>query len=176
MAHRGLLMLFLFLASGCESSPTANPHVSAAVALTLRYSQSPLAVWKIRGRAAGTDCAALLVETSVVMNDSMVEAIHYGAGGYGVVDGGVQRFYRDRAFRGVAYKDSAGHVWHYGELSGEEAKMLKPCVLPRRWPAASFASRPPPRAEWRNAQLYFCFRGPIAARSSRRSCKACPRL
>ena len=57
----------------------------------------------------------------------MVEALHYGAGAYGVYDGGVQRFSRDRAFRGVAYKDSSGRIWTYGNVSVAEVAAMKRC-------------------------------------------------
>jgi len=127
MTRLFLMFLFLLGAAACESHPQVNARVEAAGFFTQRYSRSPLSPWNVRGAAAGSDCDVLLVETSVVMNDSMVEALHYGAGAYGVVAGGVQRFYRDRAFRGVAYKDSAGHVWTYGEISRSEVETLTPC-------------------------------------------------
>src|SRR5262245_61082201 len=102
-----LTLALLLLA--CQSRPPAEAHIDAAGVFTARYAKSALSVWKVRGSAAGADCDVLLVETSVVMNESMVEALHYGAGRYGVVHGGVQRVYRDGAFRGVAYRDAAGH-------------------------------------------------------------------
>ncbi|MEK6371963.1 MAG: hypothetical protein AABO58_04645 [Acidobacteriota bacterium] len=127
MTRPWLMFLLVFSATGCESHPQIDAHVDAAGFFTHRYSRSPLSVWNVRGSAAGAGCDVLLVETSVVMNDAMVEALHYGAGAYGVVDGGVQRFYRDRAFRGVAYRDSAGHVWKYGGISRSEAETLRRC-------------------------------------------------
>ena len=127
MIRHYLMFLLLFGATGCESHPRIDSHVDAAGFFTQRYARSPLSAWNVRGAAAGADCDVLLVETSVVLNDGMVEALHYGAGAYGVVDGGVQRFCRDRAFRGVAYRDSAGHVWKYGDLSRSEAETLKRC-------------------------------------------------
>lgn len=127
MTRHGLILLLLFGATGCESRPHADSRLEAAGTFTQRYSRSPLAAWNVHGFVAGTDCDVFLVETSVVMNDAMVEALHYGAGAYGVVDGGVQRFYRDGAFRGVAYRDAAGHVWKYGDVSRSEAETLKRC-------------------------------------------------
>jgi len=124
---RRTLTFLLMLAAGCESHPQLDARVAAASFFTKRYARSPLSAWNVRGRTAGADCDVLLVETSVVMSDSMVQSLHYGAGGYGVVEGGVQRFYRDRAFRGVAYRDAAGNVWHYGLVTRNEAKTLKPC-------------------------------------------------
>ena len=127
MNRHALIFLLLFSATGCESRPQADSRFQAAGTFTQRYSRSPLAVWNVRGFVAGADCDVFLVETSVVMDDAMVEALHYGAGSYGVVDGGVQRFYRDRAFRGVAYRDSAGHVWKYGDVTRSEAETLRRC-------------------------------------------------
>jgi hypothetical protein len=57
----------------------------------------------------------------------MVEAMHYGAGAYDIYDGGVQQFLRERAFRGVAYKDGSGRVWTYGAVTQNEAEALVPC-------------------------------------------------
>jgi hypothetical protein len=127
MTRPCLILLLLLGATRCESRSRIGAHVDAAGFFTERCSRSPLSVWDVRGAAAGAGCDVLLVETSVVMNDRMVEALHYGAGPYGVVAGGVQRFYRDREFRGVAYRDSAGHVWKYGDVSRTEAETLKQC-------------------------------------------------
>lgn len=102
-------------------------HIVAASQLTGRCAVSRLAKWNIRGTAAGADCNVLIVDTSMVLEDSLVEAIHYGTGAYAVVDGGVRRFTRDRAFRGVAYRDRTGHVWTYGDLTRREAEELQPC-------------------------------------------------
>ncbi len=127
MLRHCVMLLLVIECSACESHPKADAHTSAASALTDRYARSPLNAWDVRGSAAGSDCDVLLVETSVVMNDAMIEALHYGPGEYGVVAGGVQRFYRERAFRAVAYRDSAGHLWRYGEVSRNEAETLKRC-------------------------------------------------
>jgi hypothetical protein len=128
MTIRSLMTLAL-LAAMCEShrSPSHETHIVAANAFTQRYAHSRFAGWKVRASARGRDCDVLLVETDMVMEDSMVEAMHYGAGAYGVVDGGVQRFYRDRAFRGVAYKDSSGRVWAYGDVTAQAAATMPRC-------------------------------------------------
>jgi hypothetical protein len=39
----------------------------------------------------------------------------------------VQRFCRDRSFRGVAYKDSSGRVWAYGNVTAHDAATLPRC-------------------------------------------------
>ena len=109
------------------TSDSSDNHVAAANVFTNRYAHSRFARWNVRATARGRDCDVLLVETDMVMEDSMVDAMHYGAGAYGVVDGGVQRFYRDRAFRGVAYKDSSGRIWAYGNVSARDAATLSRC-------------------------------------------------
>ncbi len=123
------LILAIAAAAACQSqTPSAagrDVHVIAANVFTQRYEHSRFAEWKIHARATGRDCRVLLIETSVIMEDSMVESLHYGAGDYGVVEGGVQRFSRDRTFRGVAYKDSSGRIWRYGDAT--DADSLKPC-------------------------------------------------
>lgn len=104
-----------------------DTRMSAATTLTDRYSHSALSRWDVRGRAAGTDCSVLYVETAIILEESMVEALHYGVGAYDVYTGGIQQFSRDRAFRGVAYRDSSGKVWTFGEVSPAEAGALVPC-------------------------------------------------
>ena len=122
------LMILSLLAAMCDSRPRLpNNHVVSANVFTNRYAHSRFAGWKIRASARGRDCDVLLVETDMVMEDSMVEAMHYGAGAYGVVDGGVQRFYRDRSFRGVAYKDSSGRIWAYGDVTAHDAATMPRC-------------------------------------------------
>ena len=126
-----ILLSALLLISGCKTKPPSTSftavHVTAASLFTQRYAQSRLAAWNVRAAAAGDDCDILLVDTSIVLEDTMVEALHYGAGAYGVYDGGVQRFVRDRAFRGVAYRDSTGRIWTYGNVNAREAERLKRC-------------------------------------------------
>jgi hypothetical protein len=122
------LMIFALLAAMCEPRPhSSGKHVADANVFTNRYTHSRFAGWKVRASARGRDCDVLLVETDMVMEDSMVEAMHYGAGAYGVVDGGVQRFCRDRSFRGVAYKDSSGRIWAYGNVTAQDAATLPRC-------------------------------------------------
>jgi hypothetical protein len=126
-----VLMMFVLITAACGSdappAPTHHARVVAAQLFTQRFAHSRFAEWKIRANAAGSDCDVLLVQTPVVMEDAMVEALHYGAGAYGVVNGGVQRFARDRSFRAVAYKDSSGRLWTYGDVTAARAETLKPC-------------------------------------------------
>jgi hypothetical protein len=112
-----ILLIAMLAAIACGAP--ANPHAAAARLFTQRYAQSRFRAWHVRATAAGRDCDVLLVETSIVLEDSMIEAMHY--------DGGVQRFCREGSFRGVAYKDSSGRLWTYGGVTAAEAETLQPC-------------------------------------------------
>lgn len=128
--RRTVALLFLLMFGSCESNrppSAARERVAEASAFTHRYAQSRLARWDVRARAAGADCSVLLVETAIVLEDSMVEALHYGGGSYDVYRGGVQQFWHDRAFRGVAYRDSTGHLWTFGDVGNAEAAALVVC-------------------------------------------------
>jgi hypothetical protein len=127
MTYKQILTLSALLACACQSNQAADVHVAAARTFTHLYSESRLSGWKVQARAASADCSVLLIETSIVMEASMIEAMHYGSGAYDVYDGGVQRFYRDRGFRGVAYKDTTGAIWTYGDVTAREAGTLAPC-------------------------------------------------
>jgi hypothetical protein len=111
----------------CPSPTPRDARIDAASHLTARCAASRLSQWDIRGRAAGADCSILLVATSTVLDDALVEAIHYGTGAYAVVDGGVRRFARERKFAGVVYRDRTGRVWTYGDVGREQAEELQPC-------------------------------------------------
>ena len=111
-------------------SKSANPapdHVKAAEVFTDRYAHSRLSAWKVRAAAAGPRCDILTVEVATILDDSMVEAMHYGTGAYDVYQGGVQRFYLQRGFKGVAYKDESRRIWTYGEVTVPRAETLAPC-------------------------------------------------
>lgn len=102
-------------------------HVVAARRFTMDCAGSRLATWNVHGSAAGNDCGILLIETPMILEDAIVEAMHYGTGAYDLYQGGVNQFSRTRAFRGVAYKDGSGQVWYFGDLSRVEAESLRPC-------------------------------------------------
>jgi hypothetical protein len=125
-----LLLSMVTVLAACESNPkpsASDVRIAAARTFSQRYAHSWLAGWNVRARVAGRDCDVLLVDTSIIMEDSMIEALHYGGGTYGVVDGGVQNFYRQRSFRGVVYKDSTARVWTYGGVTSEEVPTLQRC-------------------------------------------------
>ena len=81
----------------------------------------------MRAKAAGPDCAILLVRTGVVLDDTMVESLHYGGGAYDIWQGGVQQFLRERGFRGVVYRDVVDRVWTYGSVTKAEGETIRPC-------------------------------------------------
>jgi hypothetical protein len=128
-------LLFVGAAATCESnrlevpprSIAADERIQAANAFARRYAQSRFSQWNIRANAAGEDCDVLFINASVTLEESMIEAMQYGAGAYDIYDGGVQRFYRDRTFRGVAYQDGSERVWTYGAVSVAEAERMTPC-------------------------------------------------
>ena len=125
---RSFLCIALVLA--CEWNPKPSPsqlRVAAARRITQRYAYSRLGSWNVHASAAGRDCEVLLVDTSVVLEDWMVEALHYGGGVYDVDGGGVEHVCRARAFRGVAYKDSVARIWTYGDVTPDEARRLRRC-------------------------------------------------
>jgi len=125
-----LTLFALFAMVSCKSNrPSLRDHqrMSSASVLTDRYAHSRLSRWNLRGSAAGPDCGVLFIEASIIMEDSMVEALHYGAGAYDVYRGGVQQFSRERTFRAVAYRDRSGHVWTFGDITPTEAVALPPC-------------------------------------------------
>ena len=137
MSYRiGFATLLVLMTGSCEPRPWATSsqasvhddvRVRAAGLMTDRYARSRFSGWNIRASAAGADCAVLYVETPIVLEDAMVEALHYGAGAYDVVEGGVQQFSRERTFRGVAYKDGTGRLWTYGAVTASEAEGMRQC-------------------------------------------------
>jgi hypothetical protein len=122
--NHSLCATAMLLLLSCEPKP-GNPHLSAATLVTRTYAGSQLAHWNIRARAAGADCDVLTLNVNTVLDDSMVEAIHYGGGPYAVDQGGVQRLMRMHSFRGVLYTDSSGMQWRFGDVTTEER--LTPC-------------------------------------------------
>ena len=102
-------------------------HMTAARTVTSHCAASRLAGWHVRASAAGNDCGVLLIETPKILEDAIIEAIHYGTGVYDLYDGGVNQFSRARAFRGVVYKDGSGQLWFFGNVSRSEAETLRPC-------------------------------------------------
>jgi hypothetical protein len=136
------LALFVFAAAGTSnvstpprmtnaavSTPSALPlrplqrnvRVQAATLFTDRYSQPPFTEWHIHASAAGRDHSMLLVQVGVILDESMVEAMHYGTGAYDKY-GGVQRFSIEQTFRGVLYRDVSGKCWRYGKVTADDER------------------------------------------------------
>lgn len=118
------------LARGASAAVVRGPagedqRVTAAGDLARLYAKSKLAAWDVSAVAIGSDCGILFVATPVVMEETMVAAMHYGAGSYEVYQGGIARFSQQANFRGVVYRDGSGMVWPYGEASKTEP--LTPC-------------------------------------------------
>jgi hypothetical protein len=127
LATFGLLTWELNRPKTLPPSNARAERVAAAGSLTGLYTRSRLRLWEIRAAAAGSNCDVLFVRTSLILEDSLIEAVHYGGGRYEVYPGGVQQFYRDRAFRGVAYQDASKRVWTYGDVSAAEAEGMVAC-------------------------------------------------
>lgn len=105
----------------------AKARMEAARRFTKDCAVSRLSEWKVSGRAAGSDCGILLIDSPVTLEDAIVEAMHYGTGAYNLYRGGINKFSHERSFRGVVYHDHSGQVWLYGEVSNDEMKTLRPC-------------------------------------------------
>lgn len=107
--HRFFTIPILILAlCGAQRSHTADAND-----LTARYGSSRFAKWRIRGKATGPDGSLLCVSIGIVVDDSMIQALHYGSGLYDVYPGGIQGFMKDRRFRAVTYTDKTGRKWGY---------------------------------------------------------------
>jgi hypothetical protein len=131
MTRTSVFALLFLVATACADHPrssTGDDHTAAAEAFTRHYARSRLGKWNIRAHAAGADCDVLFVETPMLLEDSLIEALHYGTGAYAVYEGhGVQHFCLERAFRGAAYKDRSGHIWTFGKVTTSEAETLRIC-------------------------------------------------
>lgn len=125
---RWMLLVLLGACTGDPKLPAPDRgRVTAAAMFTEHYAHSRMSQWRVRATAAGKQCDVLVIETPVVMEESMVEAMHYGAGAYDVLEGGVRKFIEDRAFRGVVYKDGTGRVWAFDPALSRQVGSLPPC-------------------------------------------------
>jgi len=95
-------------------------HAADANVLTERYAASRFREWHIRATATGRDCAALVIDAHILLDESMIEAMHYGAGSYDTLKGGLKQFMLDHDFRGIVYKDVSGRVWTYDDIKQRE--------------------------------------------------------
>jgi hypothetical protein len=104
--------------------PGKELRIRAANELTRRYANSKLKEWGVSVHATGNDCRVLFIQTPVVMERSMIEAMHYGAGTYSVHERSIDELYREQKFRGVAYRDGSGNVMTFGEITNDETEPL----------------------------------------------------
>lgn len=107
------------------AQPQRGARVVAAAELTRLYANSRLKDWQVRASVTGADCRVLLVQTPVIMEKTMVEAMHYGRSTYSVDGRSIDQFSHERQFRGVAYRDGSGNVWTFGEITNDETE--PPC-------------------------------------------------
>lgn len=105
--------------------PPRSARVVAAAELTTLYANSKLKDWDVRASVTGADCGVLFVQTPVIMEKTMVEAMHYGTSTYSPDGRSIDQFSRERAFRGVAYRDGSGNVWTFGDIKTDET--TPPC-------------------------------------------------
>ena len=125
---RGIALVAALTVMACHAnSQTAERNIREAETLTRLYANSAMAAWNVRATAAGSDCGVLHVKTSIIMEDAMVDALHFGAGAYNIYEGGVHAFSTERAFRGVAYTDATGKTWTFDAVKASEAERLEPC-------------------------------------------------
>lgn len=133
------LLVYAFLArcSNDAGPAAAVPHriarnlgqverVRSARELTSRYEHSRFVQWHVQAKAAGDLCNVLVIQTPVVMDASMVDAMHGGKGEYDLGES-VQSFYLEAQFRGVVYLDGSRRVWTYGAVKQSEVEELEPC-------------------------------------------------
>lgn len=127
---RSLATLALALSLLACDRPVAEPKIDpvtdpvlAANLFTHRYATSRMSSWNVRAAAAGPQCDILRVQVDMVLESSMVAAMHYGQGAYDIYPGGVGQFAAERGFRGVVYHDSTGRQWTYGAVP----RSLQPC-------------------------------------------------
>ncbi|HEY0140174.1 MAG TPA: hypothetical protein VGF48_04705 [Thermoanaerobaculia bacterium] len=122
------LAIALSLCTGCGQSKPAMPTqesipTMSAQLFTSRYATSRLSSWNVRASAAGPECDVLRIEVNVVLEDAMVQAMHYGEAAYDVYEGGVKQFAAERNFNGVVYLDPTGKRWKFGAVP----RSLQPC-------------------------------------------------
>jgi len=99
----------------------------AATFLTGRYADSRIAHWRVRARTAGPECTVLHLHLAIPADDATIESLHYGSGPYDVVPGGINRYFRDNAFLGVAYEDQNERIWTYGGISRKDFRSMDRC-------------------------------------------------
>ena len=91
-------------------------RILAADRLEKILAASPLASWDVSVRAAGDDCAVLLLYMNrMVGEDAIVGSLLRGDNAYDFLTGGVSRYARLHEFRGIAIMDSDATAWVSGD-------------------------------------------------------------
>lgn len=90
--------------------------ILAADELTGMFHVHPLDEYRITAYASGQDCTTLLLTSTIVLDDNMVEDLHFG-GGVPAYRNGVMGFALARGFSRVKYVDTWGKTW-LGHLDG----------------------------------------------------------
>jgi hypothetical protein len=103
-------------------------RIEAANNFTERYSGPRMQAWKIRANAAGPDCDFLLIRAGIILDPSMIDAVHFGVGAYDLLPGGVDEFYRANTFRGVIYSDPTPRTWTYGSVPEQDHRLFEVCA------------------------------------------------
>lgn len=103
-------------------APRAEKRAATAAAtFTHQHAEHELHAF-----VAGSDCRVLAIETRSTFDHETVESIQYGVGDYDAF-GGADQFAKERGFRAVVYRDSAGALWTYGATTRDEARSLRRC-------------------------------------------------
>jgi hypothetical protein len=134
-----ILLLATMTVIACESHRADPPripiadldHADSIDRFNQLYAKSRFSHWNMHASAAGSRCDVLFVQAAVLLDEPMIEALHYGAMTYDMYEGGVRQFSRDRAFRGVTYTDPSGRIWTYDAVDIREAEKLTPCGRPQ---------------------------------------------
>jgi len=129
MKRNVLYALALLVLTNCEFKRPESP-VRAALEDSL---VSSLGQWDVSVHPAGADCDVLSIESGLILDETMVESMHYGTSSWRIHGGSVYRFMREQGYRGVAYRDRTGKTWTYGAVTADEVKSLPRCedVRPR---------------------------------------------
>ena len=68
-------LLCLVLIAGCTQKQPPDHHITDAKGVTRTFAASRFAGWNIRATANGRDCAALVIQTSMLLEDGRSDAL-----------------------------------------------------------------------------------------------------
>lgn len=123
---RRLMFACLLSMTACEPIHTSDlDHINAADMLTEQCRRDGVPRWSLTAKAAGTNCDVLLIQAAVPLDVGMIDPVHYAAPDSGYL--AIHDYADQHRFRGVVYTDPVEHIWVYGAVAGDEAKVLRPC-------------------------------------------------